>query len=116
MLNSGKADALFGASKVLVPAKSLINDKDVAVDHDAGSVEYYHILCDEHVVLDACGMAAESLLPAYEMVQKLPDPAREELEEIFPEIGAILERGRSCYPILRNFEARLLGHSMGILR
>lgn len=51
---------LFGEEEVLVPAKALINGVSIRM-RPCQQVTYFHILLENHEVLDAEGMAAESL-------------------------------------------------------
>ena len=53
----------------MVRAKHLVNGKDVNRLND-GFVEYYQLLFDEHQIIYAEGIAAESLL--FDNAQKVP--------------------------------------------
>lgn len=85
ILVQGKiAQRMFGADQVLVPAKDLL-DSDVATLCAAPrSVIYFHLLFDAHHILNANGIAAESLFIGAQSTAALSVAAREELDILFP--------------------------------
>ncbi|WP_298259423.1 Hint domain-containing protein [uncultured Litoreibacter sp.] len=86
LLVRGKvAQRMFGESEVLVPAKDLLGCSGVALDKPKAAFYYFHVLLDEHHVLNANGVAAESLFLGAETMNILTDAAREELEVLFPQ-------------------------------
>lgn len=93
MLISGqKAEILYGQSEVLVPAKSLVDDRMIRAV-EGGNVEYFHILLDRHEVIFANGTPAESLYLGPGALKGLAPSDREEVLALFPELEARLERG-----------------------
>jgi len=72
----------FQSSEILAPAKSLFEPIEVA------GVTYIHILLDRHEILTSSGLKSESFHPGPMALNALDDPARQELIEIFPELGA----------------------------
>ena len=64
-----------GRAETLVRAKHLVNGKDV-YRLDDGFVEYYQLLFDEHQIIYAEGIAAESLLFDQRTQSALPDEAK----------------------------------------
>jgi hypothetical protein len=64
-----------GRAETLVRAKHLVNGKDVNRLND-GFVEYYQLLFDEHQIIYAEGIAAESLLFDQRAESALPDEAK----------------------------------------
>ena len=50
----------FGLSRALIPARALINGR-ITLDRRSGRIDYYHVVCDTHVVLLANGLPCESL-------------------------------------------------------
>lgn len=77
-----------GEEAALAPAKQLINGQTVCLDHERREVEYWHILCRNHVILTANGMPAESLLT-------VADPANGEHRAIFDEMRELFG-GTGC--------------------
>lgn len=61
LIKSARAELLFGHSEVFVPAKALVNRRDIRLA-PCRSVEYVHILMERHEVLNATGLLCESLL------------------------------------------------------
>ncbi len=64
LIKGDVARALFNVSEVLVSAKDLINDSNIAVDLAVREVTYIHLLLPQHQVLWANGIETESFHPA----------------------------------------------------
>jgi hypothetical protein len=77
---------------VLVPAGDLVNGTTITIDDadDLDLIEYFHIMFDSHDVVDAEGMACESLLQ--------PNDAAS--AEFASPYGAPAEAGEPCAPRL----------------
>ncbi|MFT4149371.1 MAG: Hint domain-containing protein [Paracoccaceae bacterium] len=107
MIEGAEAELLFGASRVLSPAVGLLGDV-CHLDRQCRHVDYHHILCDCHLVLQANGLPAESLLPGPQARRSM---ARAEAEALFPDLpgGDEIE---AALPLLRMSEARLLNAEM----
>jgi Hint domain-containing protein len=87
LVRDWRAEVMFGAEGgVLVPAFSLCNDTDVVQEHPTGNVTYIHMAFDDHEVVYADGVEAESFYPAERMVSGLSSAQQEELFELFPEL------------------------------
>ncbi|MEM9716978.1 MAG: Hint domain-containing protein, partial [Pseudomonadota bacterium] len=105
LIKSADAEMLFATSEVFVAAKNLISAKTSA----ANEVQYYHLMFDQHQIVYANGLEAESLHPGHLAVDGLDAKSREELFAIFPELRAIPQSyGPACRPILKADEARYL--------
>ncbi|MCR9113231.1 MAG: Hint domain-containing protein, partial [Rhodobacteraceae bacterium] len=109
MLFTGyRAELLFGDSEVLVPAKHLIDGRDV-VRREQDEVTYIHIMFDRHEVIYAEGIATESFHAGDVGLSAICEEAREELFALFPELrtapGHHRETARVC---LKKHEAQLL--------
>ncbi len=103
-----RAELLFGESEVLVPAKHLIDGKDVTQD-DAGDVTYIHMMFDEHEIVFAEGAATESFHPGSVAMDTITEEAREELFSIFPELRVMPQSyGGTARRCLLKHEAKLL--------
>lgn len=60
LLTGPRAELLFGEAEVFVPALHLVNGRDIRLIRLA-AVEYFHILLERHQVIEANGLASESL-------------------------------------------------------
>ncbi|WP_101067915.1 choice-of-anchor L domain-containing protein [Roseovarius salinarum] len=107
-----RAELLFGASEVLVPAKHLIDGADVR-RAAGGEVTYIHLMFDRHEIIHADGIATESFHAGDAGLTAMDAAAREELFAIFPELrSAPCRHGPTARPCLKRHEARLL-HGAG---
>lgn len=102
-----RAELLLGVETALVPARLLVNGTSIAPVRGLRAVEYWHVLCPEHALLRAEGVAAESFLPGDCADRAFPRDARAELR--------LLQRGAqpplpqmAVAPVLRAHEARAL--------
>lgn len=98
LINGWKAELLHGASEVLIPAKSLINDDTIRPADALAGVSYYHLLLDGHQVITANGAATESLHAGELDKSDLAPKARHELLSLFPDLGWL---GRGFGPLAR---------------
>ncbi|WP_417280346.1 Hint domain-containing protein [Celeribacter sp.] len=88
MLMKGvEVELLVGHSEVLVAAKHLLDGKHVR-QVEGGTVEYWHILFDDHEIILAEGAWSESFHPGKEGLGTLCEDTRAEILELFPELGA----------------------------
>lgn len=85
LLVTGKiAQRMFGHQELLVPAKDLLGCDGVTVETPKTGFYFFHVLLEKHHVLNANGIAAESLFLGAESLKAISDAAREELEILFP--------------------------------
>lgn len=75
---------IFGTEGVLVPAISLTELPGIYVDQERRSVEYFHLVFDNHEVIFANGAPSESFFPGPFAIDALTDEARDELFDLFP--------------------------------
>lgn len=109
LLRDWRAELLFGAADVLVPAESLVNGSTIRQLLTETSVDYFHLLCDEHEVLLAEGVPSESFHPGRTGLGTLAEATRAEILTIFPELAADPESyGATAHPALRGWEAETL--------
>lgn len=101
MIASPMAELFFGHQEVLVPAKALINGRDIRLE-PCREITYLHLLLEQHEILNAGGGAScESLLPG--------DMADTLLSKDLPEIRGLGPVGdRAARPILTYREARCI--------
>lgn len=93
LVRSAIAQRIFGEQEVLVPAKKLteISGVEVMQDNPQG-VTYFHLLFDEHQIIDSNGAKTESLFTGPEALKAISPEARKEIETLFPKIcGADFE-------------------------
>ena len=107
-LSGWRAELLFGEDRVLAPAKGLLDDLSVRIDHGADGVEYFHLLFDRHEIILTEGLPTESFYPGAHSVRELDAPVREELLRLFPELDTGDTQLDPAGPGLRPWEARLL--------
>ncbi len=80
-----RSDALgAGRSEVLVRARHLVNG-DTVSRQDGGFVDYFQLLFDEHQIIYAEGIAAETLLVDTRTRAALPDELIGPLADTLPE-------------------------------
>ncbi|WP_425043903.1 Hint domain-containing protein [Primorskyibacter sp. S87] len=110
MLVSGwKAELLFGENEVLVAAKHLVDDISVRPASGLERVSYHHLLFDRHEVIYAEGAETESLDPACVSGWDSRDPAKRELNQLFPELfGATENLSKTVRKALKSHEGHLL--------
>lgn len=104
------AQKMFGADEVLVAAKHLIGMNGIDVDGEIREVVYMHLMLDEHAIVDAEGLAAETLLPGPQALQMMPKDAMNELLAVFPDIFNLAAEPETfaALPILKGREGRAL--------
>ncbi|MEX0284890.1 MAG: Hint domain-containing protein, partial [Paracoccaceae bacterium] len=87
LVRDWRAEVMFGdPDGVLTPAFTLCNDHSIVEERPDAPVTYLHMAFDQHEVVYANGVEAESFQPAERTVSGLSAPHREELFEIFPEL------------------------------
>lgn len=87
LLQDWRANLYFHEDSVLAAAKFLTNDNSIVVDRSLGTVVYFHILCDAHVILVANGLPAESLLLGSGTLTGMSEAARAEVVALFPDLA-----------------------------
>ncbi len=109
-VTGGTLDLLFGLDRALAPIGALVNGRSIRIDTEAETVVYLHLLLPEHALLDAEGLAAESLLMGPEARRSIAADMPEEGDALFPEVGERFPDAsrRPCLPVLRWREACLL--------
>lgn len=109
LIDDWRAELMFGTASVLAPAAHLIDGRGIDIDRRGAAVCYVHICFDRHEIVDAEGLAAESLRPGPQALASLPAPARAELLALFPRLVAIPDvPAAAARPMLRRPEARVL--------
>jgi hypothetical protein len=86
LVRSKIANRMFGESEILVPAKQLIGLPGINIANDIATVTYFHVMCDEHELIEADGAIAETLYTGTEALKSLSVEAVSEIDAIFGEI------------------------------
>lgn len=108
LVENGMAELMFGDTAVLVPAVAFVNARNVEVV-EGGTVTYHHFMFDQHQVVYANGVPAESFHPGEVGLSGLPNATQQELFAMFPDLSKGIERyGPSAYPSVRTKEAAAL--------
>lgn len=104
-----QAELLFGRTEVLVPAVHMIDGTDI-VRQRVERVTYIHIMFEQHEIIFANGIPAESFHPASYGVGQLAENAREELFSLFPELRSNMGGyGDTARMTINAKEAKVLG-------
>jgi hypothetical protein len=105
-----RAELLLGEEEILIAAKHLLDGRFVT-RQEGTTVEYFHMLFDNHQIVFAEGLASESLHPGAECWNAMTAAARSEILTIFPELDAArvtTSYGQTARPCLRTYEAKLV--------
>ncbi|QUS36998.1 Hint domain-containing protein [Falsirhodobacter algicola] len=102
LVRSTVAERMFGSREVLVPAVKLLALDGIDLVEDAASVEYFHLLFDQHEVVFSNGAATESLFTGPEALKSVSPESAEEIRAIFPEICEPGFAPQSARPIPEN--------------
>ncbi len=86
LVRSKIAQKMFGSAEVLVAAKQLLQVTGIDIASDVETVEYFHLLFDQHEVVFSEGAETESLYTGSEALKSVGHAAREEIFAIFPEL------------------------------
>jgi len=109
-------ELMFGKPEALVPAKALINDETV-FQLEGGSVEYFHILFNQHELVYAEGIPSESFHPGHVGLGSFAEEAREEILHLFPQLREdITAYSEPVRPTLKVQEARVLAENPELIR
>jgi VCBS repeat-containing protein len=100
----------FAVTEVLVAAKSLCGWPGIDIVESDQTVEYFHILLDNHEILEAEGAPAESLYLGDEAMVSMSSDGLQELAEIFGGAEFDLPEGitHTARSLVRDYEAKLL--------
>ena len=111
-IDAPHAELLFDQSELLVPVKHLLSSSKST---ELASVEYFHLMFDQHQVVYANGLPCESLYPGDLARDALSVECAEELFAIFPNLRSMPESyGPTSRKVLRAYETRVLSDALGI--
>ncbi|MEO8244592.1 MAG: Hint domain-containing protein [bacterium] len=107
LLRGVRAEVYLGTPEVLVAAKHLVNDSTVEV-RPCREVTYCHFMFDQHEIVRAEGMLAESFHPGATILNG-DEALRQELTELFPDLAdAATPHWQVARPVIKAHEARVL--------
>lgn len=86
LVRSKIAQRMFGANEVLVAAKQLLLIDGIDIADDLQDVRYFHILFDQHEIVNSNGAPTESLYTGRQAMKSLGSSARQEIFSLFPEL------------------------------
>jgi hypothetical protein len=89
LVRSRIAERMFGVSEVLIAAIKLTPMAGIFVDDSLESVDYFHLLFDQHEIIFAEGAPTESLFTGPEALRAIDEMAMKEILEIFPEVSQL---------------------------
>ena len=111
LLDSWKAQVMFGEDELLVPAKALINDTTILRSMARPSVRYIHLGLETHQLVMSNGIATETLHAGDISKVGISDQSREELFRVFPDLRTMPSAwGPVARPSVSVKEGRLLAH------
>ncbi len=87
VISSRAALRLEGVQDVLIPAKDLLDLEGVESDNSCEAVEYFHIMFDDHQIVQANGSLSESLFAGPDALRAVSPECRAELIALFPELA-----------------------------
>ncbi|MCK8462556.1 Hint domain-containing protein [Aliiroseovarius sp. S1339] len=88
ILIDGKiAQRMFGEPQILAAAKDLLGCNGIRTVHPDGGFFYFHVLLEGHHILNANGIAAESLYLGQQALSAISPRARDELQILLPDSG-----------------------------
>ena len=112
-VGSDQCQMLFGTSDVLVSAKSLINSTSVSQTSDTSHATYYHILLDQHELVRASGMWAETLFLGETTVEMLPRWTLAKLRDLSKSrTGVRFAEMKTFLPVLKTYEVSVVRDSL----
>ncbi|GAB5446128.1 Hint domain-containing protein [Gymnodinialimonas sp.] len=88
LVRSEIARRMFGETEVLVAANKLLALDGFDIEEDVESVEYFHMLFDQHEIVFSNGAPTESLFTGPEALKSVAPEARAEIQSLFPDILA----------------------------
>lgn len=108
VMREPEAELMWGEAEVLLPAKALTRRAGITEEAPKEGVEYFHLLFDQHEIIETNGLPTESFHPGSYSISALDEEVREELYALFPELIAEGAGRPLARPALRPWEGRLL--------
>ncbi len=109
LVSGDKVQLNFAEHEMLAPAKGLLNDHSVLVDHSCSKIDYIHMLFDRHEVVFSNGIPTESFHPGHVGLDAVGHAARQELFTLFPQLeNCPHEYGQTARAVLKTRESSVL--------
>lgn len=109
LLQNWQAEVLFGNAEMLASVSSLVNDHTILVQK-VDTVEYFHLLFNQHEIIYSEGAATESFHPGEADLGTMAKAVRSEIYALFPELeGQPDAFGPAARATILAHEAALLG-------
>jgi len=93
LVRGWRAGLLFDEPEVLVPARYLVNGSTITLGTPDEDLVYWHLLFDDHQIIDSEGLLSESFDPGAATLDNVSCAARDELVALFPQLA----RGRPAF-------------------
>lgn len=97
LIRNARAAVLFGEKEVLATASHLINEATITRATDVEHLVYFHLLLDDHHIIYADGLEAESLAPGHDTLAAIPEAARAGLTTLLPDLPEKAPVGPGTY-------------------
>ncbi|MEE9387329.1 MAG: Hint domain-containing protein [Paracoccaceae bacterium] len=82
LVDDWRAPFLYGEEEILTTAKSLLNNNNVYIDCPVSGIDYYHLLMDDHQLVCANGLWAETMLAEASTLEMLTPDQRTSVESM----------------------------------
>lgn len=110
LVDGPEVELVLAEQQALAPACGFV-DFGASLETSLRKITYYHILCEEHVVLMANGMPCETLFLGDLLARGAKTAAKDEVQHFFGDLVARISpermaRMRPAAPLLRKFEVR----------
>ena len=112
LASSKIAQRMSGSSEVLVAAKHLTELPGVDVLKTCDGVEYWHLMFEQHELIEANGCLSESLYSGPEAIKSLSVEQKLELRALFPEIFDMVHSPVPARPLLNGRKGRKLAERL----
>ena len=112
-VTGGNLELFLSHRVMLSAAKALTGIDGVTQETDFQPVTYYHLLFDQHEILDVEGMLCESLYPGDSVLKGFDDAALRELYEVFPDLEADAgSYGDTALPVMKSYEVKAMSRGI----
>jgi hypothetical protein len=85
LFGGADCELYFGTDEVLVPAIQMVGRPGIG--QRLQPVTYVHVMFDRHQIVRTHGMWSESFQPGDRVLDGMPDPQRDEILRLFPELA-----------------------------
>ncbi|TCK99964.1 Hint domain-containing protein [Shimia isoporae] len=111
LISGAWSELLFGEEEVLIKARDLVNGKTIR-QLEGGTVEYHHLLFDDHQIVFSEKLATESYLPGPQTSASFDPEIVKELCALFPELKnkGGTGYGQMARPGLKTFEVTAMAN------